>query len=111
MARLLAIAPAALIALVLAAAGCGDDDADGGFGCSGSVCKVSFHGAGEQDLSSRLGEGATVAVEAIAEDTVIVRVAGREAKLERDEPRKIGAYDVTLTRVDGDDVDLRVAKA
>ena len=108
MARLLAIVAAALLAL--AAAGCGDDDGEGGFGCTGSVCKVSFHGAGEQDLSSRLGDGATVAVEAIAEDTVIVRVAGREAKLERDKPRQVGRYDVTLTRVDGDDVDLRVAK-
>jgi hypothetical protein len=109
MSRLLAL----LAVLVLAAfAGCGDDDAEGegGFGCTGSACKVSFHGTGEQDLSSRLGEGATVELEAIAEDTVIVRVAGREAQLERDKPRSVGGYDVTLSRVDGDDVDLRVAR-
>lgn len=45
----------------------------------------------------------------IADQTVAVRVAGRDAKLVPGERvSRLGRFDVTLTKVSGDDVDLRV---
>lgn len=98
-----------LVAVAATFAGCGDDDGGSGFGCTGQVCKVSFQGPGKQDLSSQLGKGATVEVVGIADQTVAVRVAGRDAKLVPGERvSRLGRFDVTLTKVSGDDVDLRV---
>ena len=103
-----------LAALLCAApfglAACGEDVGGDGFACTGATCRASFQGTGEQDLSSRLGKGATVEVMAIADAAATVRVAGREATVEQDEPKRIGRFEVTLSSIDGDDVTLRVVR-
>ncbi len=86
------------------------DDGGDGFGCTGATCRATFQGTGEQDLSSRLGKGATVEVVSVADAAAIVRVAGREATLEQDEPKRIGRFEVTLSSIDGDDVTLRIVR-
>lgn len=40
--------------------------------------------------------------------SVTARIAGQDAKLVLKEAQSVAGYDVTLTRVDGEDVDLRV---
>lgn len=104
--RLLTLLP---LMVGLPLAGCGSGSEESGFGCTGRTCKASFQGPGEQDLSSKLGSGATVAVETVDGDSVTARVAGREVKLVKGEaPQRAGAYDVSLTEVSGEDVSLRV---
>ncbi len=73
--------------LSIAACGAGGD----GFACTGSTCKASFQGTGEQDLSSLLGEGATVEIRSVADAAAVVRVAGREATIERTSRSASGA--------------------
>jgi hypothetical protein len=92
---------------VLPVAACGGGGG-GGFGCTGHTCKASFQGFGKQDLSSELGSGATVEVVTVDAGSVTARIAGQDAKLALKEAQMVAGYDVTLTRVDGEDVDLRV---
>jgi hypothetical protein len=92
--------------IVVSLAGCGGGG--NGFGCQGRTCTASFQGPGEQDLSSELGPGATVEVETVDDDSVTARVGGRDVKLLKGEKQAVGAYDVTLTEISGDDVTLRV---
>lgn len=92
---------------VLPLAACGGGGGDG-FGCSGRSCTASFQGPGEQDLSSKLGKGATVSVETIDGRSVTGRIAGKDVKLVTDELQRVEGYDVTLTDVDGEDVSIRV---
>jgi hypothetical protein len=94
----------ALAALLVAACGGGGD----GFGCTGHTCKATFQGPGRQDLSSELGSGATVEVVTVDAGSVTARIAGQDAKLALKAARSVAGYDVTLTRIDGEDVDLRV---
>ncbi len=94
------------LVVVLPLAGCGSGSEASGFGCTGRTCKANFQGPGEQDLSSELGAGATVAVET---ESVTARVAGRDVKLVKGEaPQRVGAYDVSLIEVSGEDVSVRV---
>ncbi len=105
---LLALLP---LVVALALAGCGTAAGGDGFGCTGRTCKASFRGPGEQDLSSELGRGATVAVETVDGDSVTARVAGRDVKLVNgDAPQRVGAFDVSLTKVSGEDVSLSVVE-
>jgi hypothetical protein len=92
---------------VLPVAACGGGGGDG-FGCTGHTCKASFQGPGKQDLSSELGSGATVEVVTIDAGSVTARLAGQDAKLALKEAQSVAGYDVTLTRIDGEDVDLRI---
>jgi hypothetical protein len=92
---------------LLPVAACGGGGGDG-FGCTGHTCKASFQGPGKQDLSSELGSGATVEVVTVDAGSVTARIAGHDAKLVLNEAQTVASYDVTLTRVDGEDVDLRV---
>jgi hypothetical protein len=94
----------ALGALSLSACGGGGD----GFGCTGHTCKASFQGPGEQDLSSNLGSGAKVEVVTVDGSSVTARIAGKDAKLVKDEAQRVGGYTVTLTEADGENVSLRV---
>ena len=94
-----------LAALTLPACGGGGGDA---YGCNGHVCKATFQGPGALDLSERLGKGATVEVVAVDGASATVRIAGRDAKLVRDERQRVAGYDVTLSEVHGDDVTLRI---
>jgi len=106
--RLLTLLP---VVVVIPLAGCGSDPGGDGFGCTGRTCTVSFQGPGEQDLSSELGAGATVAVETVDAAFVTAHVAGRDARLRPGEaPQRVGAYDVSLTEVSGEDVSVRVVK-
>lgn len=88
-------------------AGCGGAGGNG-YGCTGHTCTASFQGPGEQDMSPNLGKGATVRVVTIDGSSATVRVAGKDAKLVKDEPQRVAGYEVTLTKADGDDVTLRV---
>ena len=97
---------ALLGALVLLSTGCGGGG--DGFGCTGETCKAEFDGPGEQDLSSELGDGATVEVVTVDGDSVTARIAGADAKLVKGEAQRVAGYRVTLTEVDGEDVTLRV---
>jgi hypothetical protein len=92
---------------VLPVAACGGGGGDG-FGCTGHTCKASFQGPGKQDLSSELGSGATVEAVTVDAGSVTARIAGQDAKLVLKEAQSVAGYDVTLTRADGEDVDLRV---
>jgi len=94
-----------LVALALTACGGGGGD---GFGCQGRSCTASFQGPGEQDLSSKLGSGATVRVVTVHSSSANAQVAGKDAKLVKDEPQQVAGYEVTLTEVDGEDVTLRI---
>ena len=94
---------------LLPLAACGDGGGDG-FGCTGHTCKASFQGPGKQDLSSELGSGATVEVVTVDAGSVTARIAGHDAKLALKEAQMVAGYDVTLTRVHGEDVDLRVVR-
>jgi len=100
---------AALLTTLLAVAlsGCGGAGGDG-FSCQGRSCTASFQGAGEQDLSSELGTGATVRVETIDGRSATVEIAGKDAKLIRGEAQRIAGYAVTLTEVEGQDVTVRI---
>ena len=99
---------ALLCALALLALGaCGGGDGDG-YGCTGSTCRATFEGPGEQDLSSDLGDGATVEVVTVDQGSVTARIAGKDAKLVTNEEQRVGSYDVTLRKIDGDNVTLRV---
>jgi translation initiation factor IF-1 len=92
---------------VLPLAACGGGGGDG-FGCQGRSCTASFQGPGEQDLSSKLGEGATVSVETVDGKSVTARIAGKNVKLVKGEMQRVEGYDVTLTDVDGEDVSIRI---
>jgi len=92
---------------VTAIAACGDDGGDG-FGCQGHRCTASFQGPGKQDLSSKLGKGATVQIVTVDGPSATVRIAGMDAKLVKDESQRVAGYQVTLTEVDGKDVTLRI---
>ncbi len=94
-----------LAALALSACGGGGGD---GFGCQGRSCTASFQGPGAQDLSSKLGSGATVRVVTVDGSSATVQIAGKDAKLVKDEPQRVAGYDVTLTEADGEDVTLRI---
>jgi hypothetical protein len=67
-----------------------------------------LQGPGKQDLSSELGSGATVEVVTVDAGSVTARIAGKDAKLALKQAQSVAGYDVTLTRVDGEDVDLRI---
>lgn len=93
------------LAGALATAGCGGD----GFGCTGRSCTASFQeGPGEQDLSSKLGQGATVEVITVDGSSATVKIAGKDAKLVKGERQSVAGYDVTLSEVDGQDVTVRI---
>ena len=48
-------------------------------------------------------------METVDGDSVTARLAGRDVKLVKgDAPQRVGAYDVSLTEVSGEDVSLRV---
>jgi hypothetical protein len=94
-----------LAALPVAACGGGGGD---GFGCTGHTCKASFQGPGKQDLSSELGSGATVEIVTVDDGSVTARIAGHDAKLALKQAQSVAGYDVTLTRIDGEDVGVRV---
>jgi hypothetical protein len=88
------------------------DSAGGdGYGCQGRTCTASFQGPGEQDLSSKLGKGATVQVVTVDGSSATVRIAGQDAKLVTDQPQRVAGYEVTLTDIDGEDVTLRIVGA
>lgn len=91
----------------LSIAGCGGAGGDG-YGCTGRTCVASFQGPGEQDLSYELGKGATVQVVTVDGASATVRVAGQNAKLLKDNPQLVGAFEVTLTETAGDRVTLRI---
>lgn len=95
-------------AAALAIAGCDSAGGDG-YGCQGRTCTASFQGPGEQDLSSKLGEGATVQVVTVDDQSATVRIADRDAKLVKGQPQRVAGYEVTLTEVDGEDVTLRIS--
>jgi hypothetical protein len=92
---------------VLPLAACGGGGGDG-FACQGRSCTASFQGPGEQDLSSKLGEGATVSVETIDGKSVTARIAGKNVKLVKGETQRVEGYDVTLSEVEGEDVTIRI---
>jgi hypothetical protein len=94
-------------AVAVSIAGCGGAGGDG-YGCNGHTCTASFQGPGEQDLSSNLGKGATVQVVTADGSSATVRIAGRDAKLVRDEPQRVAGYQVTLTKIDSADITLRI---
>jgi hypothetical protein len=71
-----------------------------GFGCQGRACTASFQGPGEQDLSSKLGSGATVRVVTVNGSSATVQIAGKDAKLVKDETLRVSGFEVTLTEVD-----------
>lgn len=79
-----------------------------GFGCQGRMCTASFQGPGEQDLSSKLGEGATVEVVTVDGESATVKIAGTDAKLVKGQAQRVGGFEVTLTEADGEDVTLRI---
>ncbi len=91
----------------LLAAGCGGGGGDA-FGCQGRSCTASFQGPGGQDLSSKLGSGATVRVVTVDGSSATVQIAGKDAKLVKGEPQRVAGYEVTLTEADGEDVTLRI---
>ncbi len=97
------LALAALTASSLAA--CGSSSA---YSCTNRTCKVTFQGTGDQDLSSALGPGGTVEFVDADGETVTVRIAGKQATLVKGARRRVGAFAVTATKVDGKDVALRV---
>ena len=77
------------------------------YACTGRVCTASFEGPGEQDLSD--ARGPIVEVVSIADPpSVTVRVDGKDARLVEDRPRRVGRYVVTLTKLDGENVMLRI---
>jgi len=97
---------AALATLAAASvAACGSSSA---YSCTNRTCKVTFHGTGKQDLSSALGPGGTVEFVSVDGETATVRIAGKQATLAKGAERRVGAFAVTATKVDGRDVALRV---
>lgn len=97
----------ALVALVLAGCGSGNDDGEG-FGCQAGSCLVSFQGPGERDLSSALDGNAVVAVEAIDGDTVTGTIGGQDLRLTRGREQRVAGFVVVLTEVDGENVTMLV---
>ena len=97
---------AALAGLV--AAGCGPGG--NGFGCQGQVCTATYDGSGSQDLSSELGQGATVAVKHIGQGTAVVSAGGATRTLGLGHPARMGTLRVTLKKADGDSATLRIVK-
>jgi hypothetical protein len=95
------------VLVVCALTACGGAGGDG-FGCQGRSCTASFQGPGEQDLSSKLGSGATVRVVTVDGASATVQIAGKDAKLVKDEPQRVAGYEVTLTEADDEDVTLRI---
>lgn len=76
--------------------------------CVERACTASFEGPGEQDLSDTRGP----IVEVVTIDdgaSVSVRVDGKDAKLVEDEPRPVGGYVLTLTKLEGENVTLHIA--
>ena len=97
----------AFLLAVLSLVGCGGGGGDG-FGCTGRTCTATFQGAGEQDLSSSLGDDATVEVLTLDVDSVTARIAAQDVTLAKGRTQRVAGYDVTLTTVDGEDVSLRI---
>jgi hypothetical protein len=101
----------AVLCCVAAFSVAGCDSAGGdGYGCQGRTCTASFQGPGEQDLSSKLGKGATVQVVTVDGSSATVRIAGEDAKLAKDVPQRVAGYEVTLTEASGKDVTLRIVR-
>ena len=44
----------------------------------------------------------------VDQGSVTARIAGKDAKLVTDEEQRVGSYDVTLRKIEGDKVTLRV---
>lgn len=79
------------------------------YACTDRVCTASFEGPGEQDLSD--ARGPTVEVVTINDGpSVTVRVDGKDARLLEDQPLPIGGYVLTLTKLDGENVMLRIVR-
>ncbi len=77
------------------------------YACTGRVCTASFEGPGEQDLSD--AHGPTVEVVTIDDGaSVTIRVDGKNAKLVKGKPRPVEGYVLTLTKLEGEDVTLRI---
>jgi len=75
--------------------------------CTEQRCTASFEGPGELDLSD--ARGPTLEVVTIDSRTAVtVRVDGKDAKLAEGKPRSVAGYAVTLTKLDRENVTLRI---
>lgn len=80
------------------------------YACTDRECTASFEGPGEQDLSDARGPTVEV-VRVDAPTSVTVRVDGTDARLVEDRPRRVRGYVLTLTKLDGENVMLRIIRA
>jgi hypothetical protein len=79
------------------------------YACTERECRASFEGPGEQDLSD--AQGPIVEVVRIDDPaSVTVRVDGKDARLREDQSRRVGGYVLTLTKLDGENVMLRIVR-
>ncbi len=79
------------------------------YACSDRECTASFEGPGEQDLSDARGPSVEV-VRIDDPPSVTVRVDGKDARLLGHQPRRVGGYVLTLTKLDGENVTLRIVR-